>query len=569
MVYRAAIAVPEAGQDPGGNPMRPATRLAMALATATVLAPAATACGGNDDGYGGAAAAEGAVVRASWGDPAHPLEPANTNEVQGGKVLDMIFRGLKRYDPRTGEAQDMMAESIETDDQRNFTITIEDGWTFQDGTPVTARSYVDAWNYGAHIDNAQVGSYFFQFVEGYEDVHPVDLNAKPTADTMSGLKVTGDRTFTVRLTEPFSLWPETLGYAAYAPLPKAFFDHHDAWLERPIGNGPYRIDSYTPGQSMNLVTYDNYAGDDKPKNDGVELRVYTDNNTAYTDLQAGNLDVIDDVPAAQLQNAQTDLGDRYINQPAGIIQTVSFPLYDPRLRGEKARKLRQGLSMAIDREAITSKIYFGTRTPARDFTSPVLGASGGYDPGICGELCEYRPAKARRLIEEAGGLPGGSLTLSSNVDTGSHRQWMDAVCNSINNVLGDTGACTVNPIPTFADFRNQIMADEMTGMFRTGWQMDYPLIQNFLQPLYYTDASSNDAGYSNASFDRLIDRANATPDAKEAINTYKEAEALIVQDLPAIPLWYQNGSAGYSERLTDVRLNPFSVPVFTDIRVVG
>ncbi|ARQ68775.1 peptide ABC transporter substrate-binding protein [Streptomyces marincola] len=539
-------------------------RLTGAVAGATAIVLAATACGGGDDTGGGSG---GGMIRASWGDPQHPLEPANTNEVQGGKVLDMIFRGLKRYDPETGEAEDEMAETIETDDQQNFTITIEDGWTFSDGTPVTAASYVDAWNYGAHIDNAQVASYFFQFIDGYDEVHPTEEGEEATADTLSGLRVIDDLTFSVRLSEPFSLWPETLGYAAYAPLPRAFFDDHEAWLAKPIGNGPYRIDSYNRSQSMTLVRYEGFAGEDEARNDGVELRVYTDNNTAYTDLQAGNLDLIDDVPASQLQHASDDLGDRYINQPAGIIQTVSFPLYDEGWAGERGAQLRRGLSMAIDREQITSRIFHDTRTPASDFTSPVLGDAGGYEEGLCGEVCTYDPERARQLIEDAGGLPGGRVTLTSNVDTGSHRQWMDAVCNSINNALDDTGACTVNPVPTFADFRNRVTGREMTGMFRTGWQMDYPLIQNFLQPLYYTDASSNDSGYSSEEFDELVDRANSESDEDAAVATFQDAERVLVEDLPAIPLWYQNGTAGHSERLSDVKLNPFSVPVFTDIKV--
>ncbi|WP_461297251.1 peptide ABC transporter substrate-binding protein [Streptomyces harbinensis] len=543
--------------------MRAATRLSWAIAATTVLALTATSCGGGNGTAGGSAG----VVRASWGDPQHPLEPANTNEVQGGKVLDMIFRGLKRYNPETGEAEDEMAESIETTDQQNFTVKIKPGWTFSDGTPVTAASYVDAWNYGAHLENAQIASYFFQFIEGYEDVHPSDENATPSADTMSGLAVVDDHTFTVRLTEPFSLWPETLGYAAYAPLPRAFFDDHDAWLAKPIGNGPYKIDTYTKSQSMKLVKYEDYAGPDKAQNEGVELRVYTDNNTAYTDLQAGNLDVIDDVPASQLSNAEKDLGDRFINQPAGIIQTVSFPLYDPAWSSPESAKVRQGLSMAIDREEITSKIYFDTRTPATDFTSPVLGDAGGYEEGLCGEFCTFDPERARQLIEEGGGLPGGKITLSSNVDTGSHRQWMDAACNSINNVLDNTAACTVNPVPTFADFRNQVTNRQMTGMFRTGWQMDYPLIQNFLQPLYYTDASSNDAVYSSPEFDRLVNEANSASDEEEAVAKFRDAERVLVQDMPAIPLWYQNGTAAYSTRVSDVKLNPFSVPVYTDIKV--
>lgn len=542
--------------------MRAATRLTWAIAATTALALTATACGGN-----GTASGSAGVVRASWGDPQHPLEPANTNEVQGGKVLDMIFRGLKRYDPETGEAKDEMAESIETTDQQNFTVKIKSGWTFSDGTPVTAASYVDAWNYGANLKNAQISSYFFQFIEGYDDVHPADENATPSADTMSGLKVVDDHTFTVKLSEPFSLWPETLGYAAYSPLPRAFFDDHATWLNKPIGNGPYKIDTYTKSQSMKLVKYEEYAGPDKAQNEGVELRVYTDNNTAYTDLQAGNLDVIDDVPASQLKNAQKDLGDRYINQPAGIIQTVSFPVTQDGWTSPESAKVRQGLSMAIDRQEITSKIYFDTRTPATDFTSPVLGDAGGYQEGLCGEFCTYDPERAKQLIEEGGGLPGGKITLSSNVDTGSHRQWMDAACNSINNALDDTGACTVNPVPTFADFRNQITEGRISGMFRSGWQMDYPLIQNFLQPLYYTNASSNDSRYSSPEFDRLIDEANSASDEAEAIGKFRDAEKVLVEDMPAIPLWYQNGTAGYSTRVSDVKLNPFSVPVYTDIKV--
>lgn len=543
--------------------MRGATRTTLAIATATVLAVTASACGGGDGDSGGG----GGTVRASWGDPQNPLEPANTNEVQGGKVLDMAFRGLKRYDPETGEAQDAMAESIETDDQQNFTVTIKDGWKFSDGTDVTAKSFVDAWNYGALLTNDQLNAYFFQFIEGYQDVHPDEEGAKPTAKTMSGLKVVDDTTFTVELSEKFSLWPETLGYNAYVPLPQSFFDDHDAWLAKPVGNGPYSVDSYSQGQSMKLVKNEDYQGEDEAQNDGVELRVYTDNNTAYTDLQAGNLDLIDDVPASQVRNAERDLDGRYINQPAGIIQTVTFPLYRDEWQSADAAKVRRGISMAINREEITDRIFSGTRTPATDFTSPVLGDQGGYDEELCGEVCEYDPEEAKKLIEEGGGLPGGKITLSSNVDVGSHRQWMDAVCNSINNVLDDNDACTVNPVSTFGEYRSQITDRELNGMFRTGWQMDYPLIQNFLQTIYYTDASANDGEYSSKEFDRLVNEANSAEDEEEAVEKFKEAEEVLLKDLPAIPLWYENGTAGYSDNVDDVRLNAFSVPVFNEITV--
>ncbi|GAB2856451.1 ABC transporter substrate-binding protein [Streptomyces deserti] len=541
--------------------MRGATHTRWVVCT-VAAALAATACGGDatgsSDGTG--------VLSASWGDPQNPLEPANTNEVQGGKVLDMIFRGLKRYDPETGAAEDLLAERIETDDAQNYTITVKDGWTFSNGEKVTARSFVDAWNYGASLKNNQRNAYFFSYIDGYDKVHPED-GGRQSADTLSGLKVTGERTFTVKLSQKFSGFPDTLGYNAFAPLPRAFFDDHDAWVAKPVGNGPYMVDSYTRGSQMSLRKWDGYPGPDKARNGGVDLKVYTDNNTAYTDLMAGNLDLVDDVPAAQLKNVRSDLGDRYLNTPAGIIQTLAFPYYDKNWNKPGMEKVRKGLSMAIDRARITDTIFARTRTPVTDWTSPVLGAEGGYKEGLCGEACDYRPEEARKLIQEGGGLPGGRISITYNADTGSHKQWVDAVCNSVNNALGDDRACVGNPVGTFADFRNQITDRKMSGPFRAGWQMDYPLIQNFLQPLYYTNASSNDGKWSSKEFDDLVDRANQEADPAKAVELFQQAEEVVRDHMAAIPLWYQNGSAGWSERLTDVRLNPFSVPVYDQIKV--
>src|SRR5689334_20025777 len=402
---------------------------------AAVVALAATACGSSSSDTKAGGSNDG-VVRAWWGDPQNPLEPANTNEVQGGKVLDMIFMNLKEYDPKTGKANLEAADSITTTDQQNFTIKLKPNLKFSDGTPVTASSFVDAWNYGALVTNKQLNSYFFADIDGYAAVHPDKEGAAPTAKTMSGLKVVDDHTFTVKLTQKFSTWPDRLGYKAFAPLPKSFFTDHAGYLNKPVGDGPYKIVSYAKGSSMKLVPNPYYTGPSKPKNKGVLLKVYTDSNTAYADLQAGNLGVLDDIPAEQLRHVKSDLAGRYLNQPAGIIQTLSFPLNQKAWNAPGMDKVRKGLSMAIDRKTITAKIFQGTRTPAADLTSPVLGAAGGYSDTIGGESVSYDPAKAKQLIQQGGGIPGGHMTIGYNADSGSHKQWVDAVCNSINNVLG-------------------------------------------------------------------------------------------------------------------------------------
>jgi oligopeptide transport system substrate-binding protein len=531
---------------------------------AIALALAATACGSGSGSSSSSGSNANGIVNAWWGDPQNPLEPANTNEVNGAAVLNMIMAGLVQYDPKTTKAQNNVADSITSPDQQNWTVKLKSGWKFSDGTSVTAKSFVDAWNYGALVTNKQIGASFFQYVDGYNDVSPA--SGAPKAQTMSGLKVVDASTFTVRLSQKFSTWPQTLGYSAYYPLPASFFSNHAAYLDKPIGDGPYEISSWTKSSNMQLRPNPDYAGAAKPVNGGINLKVYTDTNAAYADLQSGNLDIDNGLPNSAFKTVQNDLNGRYLSRPAGIIQTFSFPLYQANWNTAGAKLVREGISMAIDRPTITKVIFNGTRTPATDWTAPVLGDSGGYKAGLCGDVCTYNPTKAKQLIDQGGGIPGGQLTISYNAD-GPHKEWVDAVCNSINNAMGNTKACVGRPVGTFADFRNQVTSKRLTSAFRTGWQMDYPLIQDFLQPVYVTGASSNDSHYSNPQFDGLVNRANAEADPTKAVQDFQSAEQLLVTDLPAIPLWYQNGNVGWSSKVSNVALDPFSVPVYTAITV--
>ena len=97
----------------------------------------------------------------------------------------------------------------------------------------------------------------------------------------------------------------------------------------------------------------------------------------------------------------------------------------------------------------------------------------------------------------------------------------------------------------------------MTGMFRTGWQMDYPSIENFLVPLYKTGASSNDGDWSNKKFDDLMDEASAKA-GQEGIDLFQQGEAVLAEDMPVIPMWYGAVVAGYSDTVTNVQFTPFS-----------
>jgi oligopeptide transport system substrate-binding protein len=97
----------------------------------------------------------------------------------------------------------------------------------------------------------------------------------------------------------------------------------------------------------------------------------------------------------------------------------------------------------------------------------------------------------------------------------------------------------------------------MTGMYRAGWVADYPSIENWLTPIFRTGASSNDGLYSNPAFDAKLAEADKAPNEDKAIELYLEAERMLAEDLPSVPLWTQNTIAGRSDRLKVANLDPF------------
>ncbi|WP_129789333.1 peptide ABC transporter substrate-binding protein [Promicromonospora panici] len=537
---------------------------AFALATSLVL----TACGG---GGGEEPPAEGestGIVSVGNGEPQNPIIPTMTNEVFGAKVVTNMFSGLVYYDAE-GVVHNEVAESIESEDNQNWTITLQDGWEFTDGTPVTAQSFVDAWNYGAYGPNAQNLSYFFEPIEGFADVQiPVDDAGEPTgedpaAEEMTGLEVVSETEFTVTLTQPESDFPIRLGYSAFFPLPESFFEDPEAFGEDPIGNGPYVMESWEHNSVIQLRPNESYPGERTPQNGGIDLVAYTDEDSAYNDLLDGNLDIVTNVPASAFGTFEDELGDRAVNQPAAVIQVINVPEYVEAFQGEAGVLRRQAISMAINREQITETVFSGSRTPATDFTSPVIN---GWSEDVEGnEVLEYNPEEAKRLWDEAEGIePFGDqpILIASNADS-DHQSWIDPTCNGLRDTLGVQ--CEFDAYPTFDEFLDARDNEEIQSLFRGGWQADYPAMGNFLGPIYGTGAGSNDMGYSSEEFDAKLDEAAGESDPDAAIELYKEAQTILFQDMPGIPLWYNNATGGWSEAVENVVFGWDSDPILYQV----
>ncbi|WP_204801416.1 peptide ABC transporter substrate-binding protein [Mycobacterium riyadhense] len=517
-------------------------------------------------GCGGGVLSPDAVV-VNGGEPPNPLIPTGTNDSNGARIIDRLFAGLMSYDA-AGKPSLEVAQSIETVDNLNYRITLKPGWKFTDGSAVTAHSFVDAWNYGALSSNAQLQQHFFSPIAGYEDVAEVADPPNGKRTTMSGLQVINDLEFTVRLKAPTIDFTLRLGFTAFYPLPDAAFRDMAAFGRHPIGNGPYQLDDGADGPAwehnvnIDLVPNPEYHGNRKPHNKGLRFEFYANLDTAYSDLLSGNLDVLDTIPSSALTIYRRDLGDNATSGPAAMNQSLDTPLRLPHFGGEEGRLRRLALSAAINRPQICQQIFAGTRSPARDFTARSLP---GFDPNLPGnDALDFNPERARQLWAQANAISpwSGRYAIAYNADSG-HQEWVDAVANSIKNVLGIDAAGA--PQPTFAGLRTQITNRTIDTAFRSGWQGDYPSMIEFLAPLYTTGAGSNDVGYSSREFDAALAAAEAAPNLREADALANVAQRILLHDMPVVPLWDYVSVVGWSAEVSNVTVTWNGLPDYENI----
>ncbi|TDU76188.1 ABC transporter substrate-binding protein [Streptomyces sp. KS 21] len=518
------------------------------VAGAVIVAMAATACSTSKDSNAGKSGGNITVV---LGEPQHGLVGQNTAESEGAEVLNALFTGLVEYDNKTNEPKLAVAESIDTTDSKTWTIKLKDGYTFHNGEKVDAASFVRAWNWGANQDNAAEGLPFFSKIEGSDELAP-GKDKKPTAKELKGLKVVDEKTFTVTLKDPFSQFKTMLGYNAFYPLPKAFEADPKKFGEAPIGNGPFQMDgAWEHNKQIKIKKYDKFPAEGRAKLDGVTFKIYDNLDTAYNDLRADTIQIVDKLPISAMATVSQEFGDRYIYKPESGVGYIGLPLeQNPEAFGKV--EIRKAISMAIDRDAITKTIFNGTRKPADDFISPIIP---GYRKGALGEAGTYNPTKAKELYTQAGGVPGNKLELGYNAD-GGHKEWIEAVANQLKANLGIE--VTAKPYAKFGDMLDDLGASKYKGGFRMAWSMDYPAAENYLRPIFSKVAIENGSNYGhyvNEAFETKLAEADKATDAAQGLKLYQEADDIIIKDLPYIPVFTYMSSSAYSKTVKNVEVD--------------
>lgn len=522
--------------------------LAAAAAASLLLA----GCGGGD---GGGSAQAGSELVVGAADPAPNLIPGRQTNVLGFAMS--VFSPLTFVDAE-GELSYIAAESVDSDDQKTWTITLREGWTFHDGTDVTAQDYVDSWNTVAYGPNAFENTGQLAGIAGYEALNPGE--GEPETDELSGLSVIDDTTFTVELDAPDSQFPLQLSQAqtAFFPMPKSAFDDLEAYGSAPIGNGPLAVTTgWTEGEPYTAEAYEDYAGE-APSVEKITWVPYTDRLTAYNDTLAGNVD-IQMLPATRMNQVGDDFAeDRIHSFDAPGISYLSIPFWDDRFADPRVAK---AISMAIDRDTISEKVYGGYYQPATAWTPSIME---GNPDGICGDSCSYDPEAAAALLAEAGGFEG---TLTLNFPGGNgHEDLYNAVANYLSQNLGIDAVAT--PSIGWAEFTEDRKDQVLDGPFFSRWGALYPSQQSTMRAFFAeVPGCTYCGGEPIPEVIEAIDAGDAS--STDPAADYARAQAVLAEEFPVIPMFEERYTYVTSDRVEQVTPSAIGEPVLTATVVTG
>ena len=555
--------------------MKKSSQLTVASAAICALALLASGCGSggsstNTEGAEQSSSSQpsnNAVVSVRGCEPANPLIPSSTAESCGGQVVDAINSKLIRFDDQGKAHNDLAAEIKGNDDMSQYKVTLVDGRKFSDGTPITAKSFTRAWSWSANASNGQLNASFFSDIKGFDDLQKQGV---PADAQFSGLKVIDDKTFTVDLISPSSTFPIQVGYTSFAPLPESFYKDPKAYGENPVSSGPYTFESWQHNAMIRLRKNNDYGGEVKVQNGGIDYKVYTDLNSAYSDVQAGNLDVIDRIPTSAVKTFMTDSMVQSYNKPGSTLQMFTIPATMEHFGQDQEGHLRRlAISMAIDRKMLIDKVLGGLGVQPTDFTAPTIP---GYAKDLKGsDNLKYNARKAKEYWAKADAISKWPADKSFQMlysSDGGAKDFYDGMANSIKNTLGIKAEAT--PVPTFSEFRGNIKkrlyAD---AAFRSSWSPDYPSPESYLMSNFASSAAdgngSNDGDYKNPKFDALLKQAAKAKDTDEANRLFQQAEEILLQDMPAVPLYYGNNIGASAKKVHGMRLGWDGYPIFSEL----
>jgi oligopeptide transport system substrate-binding protein len=480
------------------------------------------------------------------------LHPQKAQGTHDSWVLEHIFEGLTKKSV-DGKIIPGMAEKWDiSKDGLTYKFYLRKGITWSNGEPVTAADFEYAWKFC--LNPATASDYAFQLYylkggEAYNTSKETDAAKLKALEDAVGIKVIDDGTFEVVLAKPTAYFLELLSFYTYYPINKKAQEANPNWFTEAssyVSNGAFKLTEWKHKESIKIEKNENYYDKKKVKLTAITFAMLPEETTAWQMYKNDTLDVAYPLPqdvTAQL-NASKDkefvIGDDL---------STYFYRFNTTKKPFTNAKVRKALAMAIDRKSIIENVAQGGQRPAFGFTPPgIADVKGDYQKNM-GDLFKENVDEAKKLLAEGlkeEGMDKLSFTITYNTSEG-HKRIAEAIQEMWRKNLGAEVKLENVEFQVKIDREHKLDYD----VSRSGWIGDYIDPMTFLD-MFLSDSTMNDTGWKNADYDKLIKEAQVSMDQKVRMKNMHEAEKILMNEMPFMPIYFYTKPYTQKSYVTDV-----------------
>ncbi|WP_316548713.1 ABC transporter substrate-binding protein [Klebsiella michiganensis] len=469
------------------------------------------------------------LVRNNGSEPSS-LDPHKVESDVENNIISDLFEGLVSVSP-AGEIEPRLAEKWENKDNTVWTFHLRPGVTWSDGTAITAQDIVWSWQ---RLVSPLTASPYASYPGNMHIVNGAEIAQGKKAPETLGVKALDDATFEVTLTQPNAAFLAMLAHPSLVPLDKVLISRYgDKWTkpEHMVTSGPYKLSQWVVNERIVAERNPRYWDNAHTVINKVTYLPISSETADVNRYKAGEIDIVYTVPINQFAQLKKTMGDQLDVSPQLATYYYEFnttrpPFNDPRVR--------RALNMALDKDIIAEKVLGQGQRPAWLISQPDIGGVKLHNPEYASWPREKRIAEAKKLLSEAGYNETHPLVFNLLYNTSeSHQRIAIAASSMWKKNLGVEAKLQNQEWKTMLDAMHTHNFDAV----RYAWIADYDDAATFLNN-FRTGDSENTSQYSNPAYDEALRNAAKASDTTARGKFYQQAEDLLGQDVPAIPVYH-------------------------------
>ena len=469
------------------------------------------------------------LVRNNGSEPSS-LDPHKVESDVENNIISDLFEGLVSVSP-TGEIEPRLAEKWENKDNTVWTFHLRPGVTWSDGTAITAQDIVWSWQ---RLVSPLTASPYASYPGNMHIVNGAEIAQGKKAPETLGVKALDDTTLEVTLTQPNAAFLAMLAHPSLVPLDKVLISRYgDKWTkpEHIVTSGPYKLSQWVVNERIVAERNPRYWDNAHTVINKVTYLPISSETADVNRYKAGEIDIVYTVPINQFAQLKKTMGDQLDVSPQLATYYYEFnttrpPFNDPRVR--------RALNMALDKDIIAEKVLGQGQRPAWLISQPDIGGLELHNPEYANWPRDKRIAEAKKLLSEAGYNETHPLVFNLLYNTSeSHQRIAIAASSMWKKNLGVEAKLQNQEWKTMLDAMHTHNFDAV----RYAWIADYDDAATFLNN-FRTGDSENTSQYSNPAYDEALRNAAKASDTTARGKFYQQAEDLLGQDVPAIPVYH-------------------------------